>query len=101
MVRVVYFAVLAGYEAEQSGNFRVPDGYIRFPRRTGGEDDVTACEYCLEVREMSIDRMKAWTGMARAKFFEDRWAPSMTLPPLLLPALDVGRGSSVSNIFFV
>ncbi len=39
-----------GYEGEQSGDFRVPDGYIRFPRRTAAEDDVATCEYCLGVR---------------------------------------------------
>lgn len=39
-----------GYEAEQSSDFKVPDGYIRFPRRTTGEDDVTTCDYCLGVR---------------------------------------------------
>lgn len=37
------------YEMEQSGGFRVPDGYIRYPRRAAGEDDVATCEYCLEV----------------------------------------------------
>lgn len=41
-----------GYEEEQSGNFNVPDGYIRFPRRTAGEDDVAACQYSLEVWAM-------------------------------------------------
>lgn len=49
-----FFFSPQGYEAEQLGDFRVPDGYIRFPRRTAAEDDVATCEYCLEVRSRVI-----------------------------------------------
>lgn len=46
-----------GYEMEQRSGYTVPDGYIRFPRRAAGEDDMATCEYCLEVSPRALRRV--------------------------------------------